>query len=99
MPRPVFTAPLALPLSGSLMLIGAGAGNLKGVLKNSLTHSRDHFIPFVASLLAEQTHSRIPGRILTVFPPTPVGRQAEEGPYRPSQSTREVRRHAVHGDH
>ena len=62
-------------------------------------NARDHTIPRVRVVLPKQAGGRIPGTVVTIEQPAPVGREWQHHPERFCQRTGEVNDAGIDGDH
>ena len=60
--------------------------------------SGDDGVPVAPFRLTEEAHGRVPGCIIAIREPSPVGRVREQGPDRFSEGSGEVRDRGIHGD-
>src|SRR5215472_19262994 len=68
-----------------------GIESARGQAPQLIGDPRDDAGPVAALLLAEETHRGIPGAVLPLQQPAPVGREGKHRPYRLPQCPREMR--------
>ena len=66
---------------------------------SSLRDARDHGGPVLAFLLAEQPHGRIPGIVLAIEHPAPIGHPRQQHPDRLAERAGEMRDRGIDRDH